>query len=518
MIVIDANVLVASPFLLSKEWSSLVDHATEWGIEIVVPDVALMEAVNVVRRNWASKRQKLDDLDLGVFGLDEAKLTMLAEIDHQSIDYEKWLRARLDEVGVTIAATPPIDHMEIARRASEGRPPYSKDKDGYRDTVIWYSVLAIARRNPGADVWFVSDNHDDFGPKPGDWTGERSGKRDDCPIMFHTHLVAELRDCGLDERVFYVVSLARIEQHLASQFAPINDIELAKLVRSLDIEALAEKLFDALIDLTVDPEECALPLGVLAAKIVGSRKVQEGWNFSEAAGRGEAGWTARFSVDTEVDIAMAGAPSADSEHTKILRLVGQATVSPMGALLDIAVDSAKALPDDPMRDRWLRRASRDPESLAETLARLQAASAGMVGTKANLGNLAGLAGLSEQITKNYTGLAGLAGLSEQITKNYTGLAGLAGLSEQITKNYTGLAGIREQMMKNYTGLIGISERVTKGFADLSGLPTFTGQIRNQIRKAMENPGAARNAPDQAQRRPESGVTDDGDDGEPSATN
>jgi len=371
VIVVDTNILVASPFLESREWSSFIDHAADWGVEIVVPDVAFMETVNVVKRTWATKRQKLDDLDLGVFGLDDAKSAMLAEIDKRTADYEKWLRTRLDEIGVNIAPTPPIAHMDIARRASEGRAPYCKDKDGYRDTLVWYSVLAIAQEKPGAEVWFVSDNHTDFGPKPPDWTGADTGKRDDCPILFHTHLIAELADQGLDGRVFYVVTLSRIEQHFASQFAPIDEKDLARLVDTVDRHILAQKLGDALAGFTLDPEEAALRPEVLAAEIIGSHEQVEGWTFHEAARRGDVGWTARFAVDTEVDIAMVGDPLVGTEHTKVLRLAGQVTVSPDGDILDIAVDTAEALPDDPLRARWARRAERDWGSLAETIRALQ---------------------------------------------------------------------------------------------------------------------------------------------------
>jgi predicted nucleic acid-binding protein len=360
-VVLETNILVASPLLDSREWSSLTDHAADWGIEVVVPDVVLMETVNVVRRAWTSMRQKVDDLALGVFGLEEAKAAILMEVDKRSATYEKWLRSRLDEMGVQISPTPPVDHLEIARRASEGRAPYGgKDKDGYRDTLVWYSVLAAAQEYPNAEVWFVSDNHTDFGPKPPNWTGEGTGQRESCPILFHTDLIAELTDCDLDRRVFYVVSLARIEQHFASQFAPIDAGELQQLIDTVDKNVLAQKLVDAVAGFKLDPEEAALWLEVEAAEIIGAREQADGWTFTEAARRGDAGWTARFAVDTEVDIALVGTGLVASEHTNVLRLLGQVWVSSNGQILDIAVDSAEALPDDRMRDRWRRRAARSP--------------------------------------------------------------------------------------------------------------------------------------------------------------
>ena len=356
VIVLDANVLVASPRLQSREWSSLIDNASDWRVRIVVPEVAVMEAVNVVTRNWASRRAKVAALDVGVFDVGASHTAMLKEIDTQIAGYEDLLRSRIEQAGVEIVPTPEVPHMEIARRASEGRAPFTKDKDGYRDTLIWYSVLAVAHDNPDTDVWFVSDNHTDFGPKPPNWTGDGQGDREDCPIVFHTDLIAELDERGVGDRVHYVVNLARIDQHIAAQFGPIEEADLTTLAGGLDPDALAAKLADALVGLALDPEDAALPLEVLAATVVASRPPTEEWRFSEGARRGDSGWTARFSVDIEVDMAMVSAPSVSTENAKVLRAVGQVAVASDGRVLDLAVDAANALPDDPMRARRSRRA------------------------------------------------------------------------------------------------------------------------------------------------------------------
>jgi hypothetical protein len=202
----------------------------------------------------------------------------------------------------------------------------------------------------------VSDNHTDFGPKPPNWTGDGLGHREDCPILFHSDLIADLDERGLAERVHYVVNLARIEQHIAAQFGPIEEADLTYLTGGLDPDALAAKLADALVGLALDPGDAALPLEVLTATVVASRPPTEEWRFSEGARRGDSGWTARFSVGTEVDMAMVSAPSVSTEHTKVLRAVGQLAVAPDGRVLDLVVDAANALPDDPMRARWSRRA------------------------------------------------------------------------------------------------------------------------------------------------------------------
>lgn len=51
MIVVDANILAASPRLQSPEWLSLIKNLADWGLRIVVPEVVFMETVNVVVRS-----------------------------------------------------------------------------------------------------------------------------------------------------------------------------------------------------------------------------------------------------------------------------------------------------------------------------------------------------------------------------------------------------------------------------------------------------------------------------------
>lgn len=58
-------------------------------------------------------------------------------------------------------------------------------------------------------------------------------------LLFHSELIAELADQGLGQRVLYVVSLNRIEQHFAFQFAPIDETNLAQLIDAVDKQTLA---------------------------------------------------------------------------------------------------------------------------------------------------------------------------------------------------------------------------------------------------------------------------------------
>ncbi|MEV6071925.1 PIN domain-containing protein [Nocardia sp. NPDC052001] len=357
VVVVDSNIISDSPSLRREEWLSLIKNQAAWGVEFAIPEVVVMESVNVVKREWNKQRDSLAKAKVGEFGLGDTLNSMLTEIDRRSEGYEQSLRDRLGEIGASIVAPPPADLMDLARRAAVQRAPYRKDKDGFRDTLIWLTALDIAQKRSDAEVWFVSDNHEDFGPKPGSWTGENTGERDDCPILFHQDLREDLDGRGLLGRVNYVVSLKRLEQHIAARFAPIPESELRTRADRIDRDSLAERLMSAAHGVDVDPEQVALPLAAAAAAITGTQGQHGGWEFSEGALRADAGWTARFAVNVEVDISFVRTDLTTGEITKTLRVFGDITVSLGNEVVDIAVTSAEALPDDPMRARWARRSA-----------------------------------------------------------------------------------------------------------------------------------------------------------------
>jgi hypothetical protein len=226
--------------------------------------------------------------------------------------------------------------------------------------------VSIAQDNPGAELWLVSNNTADFGPKEDNWTGERTGSRDDCPILFHNELAAELATRGVADRVRYVTTLRLLEQHLASQFAPISASDLDERTGRLDASALAGKLMFGLLGHKVSAEKAALPPQVLAAQVVGAAEKQDGWSFTEGALRGADGWTARFSVDTELTVETFDGHRVDIQ-TKLLRVAGDITVSAGNTLDALFVTSVEALPDDPMRSLWERSTPIDLTALLQRI-------------------------------------------------------------------------------------------------------------------------------------------------------
>ncbi|NNH69051.1 DUF4935 domain-containing protein [Nocardia uniformis] len=362
VVVVDTNILCSSPRLRRRDWQSLLKNRQAWGVKVVVPEVVFVETVNVVRRKWAEECVTLANVKAGVFGLKEQQQSMIDEIAQQIEEYEQWLRDHLGEVGVPIVETPEFGWLEVARRASERRAPYcEKEVDGLRDTLIWLTVMSVAEKNADDKVWFVSDNHRDFGQD-----SRGVNPKEACPFPLHPHLVDDLEGKELSGRVEYVVKMDRLVRDFESQFGPIPEMELTRLTGELDRASLGSRVVTALEGLVVDPQRGALPLDVVEAQILGAQEPTEEWQFSDGASRGESGWTTRFSVVTEVDIMAVDHGLTSREDTKPLQVSGDVMVSSDGKIEAVVVTSADALPDDPMRARWKRRTKRlmVPQSVA----------------------------------------------------------------------------------------------------------------------------------------------------------
>ncbi|MFG2447556.1 PIN domain-containing protein [Nocardia fluminea] len=352
IVVFDANLLIQSPRLTNDEWRSLIDRAQDWDLSFAVPEVALMEAVKNLRFDWKRQRDQLAGAKVGEFSHTEDLRRVIETIDARRESLEEDLRADLAGIGAEIVA-PSGDLLELAKRASIGRAPFlaSGKKECVCDALIWNTVLAIAKEHPDAEIWFVSENHDDFGlPGDNNWTGPNQGSRLDCPIAFHPDLAEDLAKIDALERVQYVRTISSLEQHLASRFAPLGD---AQLREQIDVDVLVEKLIAVATGHHLVPREVGLDPWTRQALVATAAPAAETLQFYDGARRARAGWTARFTVTAETRIAVSGLNGEITFVEKALVYAGDLVAADDdGTLAQVAITSVDALPDDPGLILW----------------------------------------------------------------------------------------------------------------------------------------------------------------------
>ncbi|MEV6060860.1 PIN domain-containing protein [Nocardia asteroides] len=347
-VVVDANILISSPRLQTRAWKNLIEQRSNWNVQFIVPEVVLLEAVKNINEHWKEQRGLVNKLKVQVFGLD--KQEWLDVIDAKINDNERELRDVLDGIDAQIVAPPAVDHMDLTRRSAEGRAPFSaKNKDCYRDALIWHTVLDTAQKNPDDQVWFVSDNTDDFGPAFKNWDGHGGGDRNGGPIVFHDDLIADLTQAGLDH-VRYITNIHSLDQLLAAEFAPISSDTFRDLA---GIEAISDRFQTSVVSHLLLPRAAALRPEDLTAIITAAVPDAETWEFVNGAQRGSDGWSARYTVTAVATFTTTNGDNGGlAVWNKKLIFSGDIAVDLDKSIADFTIESVTALHDDPNRALW----------------------------------------------------------------------------------------------------------------------------------------------------------------------
>ena len=94
------------------------------------------------------------------------------------MDYRAYLEERMDEVlGFEVLEWPVDSHERLVDRAVSRRQPFDANGGGYRDSLVWASVLELARK--GADVVLVSADKRAFSDGKGNLSPELLSELDD---------------------------------------------------------------------------------------------------------------------------------------------------------------------------------------------------------------------------------------------------------------------------------------------------------------------------------------------------
>ncbi len=148
---LDANVFWGAEwYLQGAAGRLLLGEAMDRRLHVVVPEVVLLEAeanhqgeVGAARSRLAAVRRDLRQLRLG-------HLVPEAETRPHSLTYRAELEQILRDNGAEILPIPDVPHRQFVDKAIARGLPLIEQKGGYRDALIWESVLELfaASSNP----------------------------------------------------------------------------------------------------------------------------------------------------------------------------------------------------------------------------------------------------------------------------------------------------------------------------------------------------------------------------------
>jgi len=159
IVVLDTNALYGDFRLESRQALNLKDNLRELGGELIIPEVVVDEAQRkfdeLLRENVRELKKSIKQ-HRQLTGRDISVPGMLEGLREQS------LRQRLIEVADRLVPYPILNHQQVVKRLLAGYRPFSGTKDkGYRDFLIWLSVLQVAAEF-NSTVLFITNNSNDF--------------------------------------------------------------------------------------------------------------------------------------------------------------------------------------------------------------------------------------------------------------------------------------------------------------------------------------------------------------------
>lgn len=165
-VIVDSNYFISDYTLSSNAFKIFSSNCTRLGLELAIPKVVILEVAAHFCSYTASIKSEistnLKKLQTSTPNLSDDE-AMVADRQIQqlgNVNYERWLIGEITKLGGSILPIPIISHEKIVRRDLSLRKPFGGKNCGYRDYLIWESVVKVLQ--DGSKVAFITQNCHDF--------------------------------------------------------------------------------------------------------------------------------------------------------------------------------------------------------------------------------------------------------------------------------------------------------------------------------------------------------------------
>jgi predicted nucleic acid-binding protein len=168
LVVLDTNIIVGDFHLSGTAARVFLQQLPRSSHALHMPQIVIDEVVNKYRSEWEQLRRNTEKPRK-----ETAKRVQLpiepmitpAQVDQRVDEYRTELRNRLASVSATVVPYPKTPHDKLARREMERKRPFSETGAGYRDSLIWETVLEILDGTEQVVALITADK--DFADKNG---------------------------------------------------------------------------------------------------------------------------------------------------------------------------------------------------------------------------------------------------------------------------------------------------------------------------------------------------------------
>lgn len=168
-VVVDTTELRAD-LTLDTRWTATIAAGSYGLLHLRIPNVVRLESIRHHDRMVSDgEREALKGLNVvrryapdPEYVIDAREITQIC--DQIRVEFPHMLEYTVERANGAFLDTPQVDHDTVLARAMQGRKPFDTNgKEGYRDALIWYSILELCRTLHGSDhLLFVTGNSRDF--------------------------------------------------------------------------------------------------------------------------------------------------------------------------------------------------------------------------------------------------------------------------------------------------------------------------------------------------------------------
>jgi predicted nucleic acid-binding protein len=216
VVVVDSNTIVKQAWRLNTPAWQLLLHQSEHGeIRLVMPRVVLIEVVARYRQNLEEAldeerdaAQKLRRLLPGASIKDPGR-----SLDELVMLYEEELLETLSSHDVGLAEIPPVDMVDFVGRAALRRRPFDDNGHGFRDALVWETLLVEAGKVIHSEAILITQDGDYLAVRGqqglhGDLLSEVSERAPLVPVRHHLRIHDYLKDAYPTGDTKLIASLA----------------------------------------------------------------------------------------------------------------------------------------------------------------------------------------------------------------------------------------------------------------------------------------------------------------------
>lgn len=165
IVILDSNIYTSDFYMRGNNFYIFLDYIKRADIELFIPTLILEEVKHNFYSTISNTKAQIDKQIANLtrrIGDKIADNPITEEVlEKKCHDYSNFLKTKIEDYNIKVLEYPDISHEKVSKRAILKRKPFKENGDGYRDTIIWETLLELGKKED-REIIFITRNTSDF--------------------------------------------------------------------------------------------------------------------------------------------------------------------------------------------------------------------------------------------------------------------------------------------------------------------------------------------------------------------